>query len=168
MIAEFNGKRPEIAPSAFVSQAAYIVGDVEIGEGASIWPGAVIRGDFGKIIIGKYTCVEDNSVLHGAGDLVIEENVIIGHGAVVHCRKVGNHVLIGSHATLLDGAEIGEFSIIAAGALVNPKVRIPPRSLVTGVPGKIIGEVKERQINRLRKGSEIYRALAQEYKRQGL
>ncbi len=91
MIKSFNGKTPKIAASAFVSEAAYIVGDVEIGENSSVWPGAVIRGDTGRVVIGKYTAIEDNCVVHSGkpseGDIFIGDMVNIGHGAVIHGRK---------------------------------------------------------------------------------
>lgn len=168
MIKSFNGKRPKVAPSAFVSEAAYVVGDVEIGAHSSVWPGAVIRGDFGRIAIGGRTCVEDNCVIHGAGDVSIGNGVIIGHGAVVHCARIGDHVLVGNNATLLDGAEIGDFCIVGAGSLVPPGMKIMDESLALGVPIRIEKPITARQKDRLIKGAEIYDELAQRYKRQGL
>jgi carbonic anhydrase/acetyltransferase-like protein (isoleucine patch superfamily) len=107
MIKSFNGKTPKVAESAFISEAAYVIGDVEIGEYASVWPGAVIRADFGSLRIGKNTAVEDVSIIHvgspsdpGAGT-TIGDNVHIGHGAVINCRSIGNNVLIGMNATIL-------------------------------------------------------------------
>ena len=100
MIKAFDGKTPQIAPTAFVSEAAYIIGDVEIGENSSIWPGAVIRGDFTSIKVGHNSQIEDNCVVHAGSPLVIGDNVHIGHGAVIHCSRIGNNVLIGSKATL--------------------------------------------------------------------
>jgi len=168
MVRDFDGKSPKIAPSAFVSEAAYVVGHVAIGENASIWPGAVIRGDFGKITIGKNTSIEDNCVVHGAVEVVIGNDVIVGHAAVIHCRRIGNHVLIGNHATLLDGAEIGDFCLIAAGSVVTPRSKIPAKSLVVGVPARVIGPVTQEKLTRLEKGSGIYVQLARKYKQQGL
>src|SRR4030042_4874489 len=100
MIRKVNGKSPKIASSAFVSEAAYIVGDVKIGENSNIWPGAVIRADFGKITIGKNTSIEDNCVVHSGADVIIGHNTIMGHGAVVHCHRLGSRVLGGNNATL--------------------------------------------------------------------
>ena len=117
----FNGKTPRIAESAFVSEAAYVVGNVEIGENSSVWPGAVIRGDFGSIKIGNNTTVEDGCVIHAGSpetimkNLTIGDNVHIGHGAVINCQRIGNKVLIGMNATLLHDAEIGSQCIIGAG-----------------------------------------------------
>ncbi len=168
MIRDFNGKTPMVADSAFVSEASYVVGDVEIGEQASVWPGAVIRGDFARISIGCLTIVEDNSVIHAGADLVIGSQVIIGHGAVVHCRRIGNHVLIGSHATILDDVEIDDFCMIGAGALLTPGTRIPSMSYVLGMPGKVKGRLSEDQIARLKEGATTYAQLAKAYKRSGL
>src|SRR4030042_1424608 len=97
MIRAFDGKTPKIADSAFVSEAAYVVGDVEIGENSGVWPGAVIRGDFGSIKIGSNTQVEDNSVIHTGTKMEIGDHVTIGHNVVVHCLKIGNHVLVGNN-----------------------------------------------------------------------
>lgn len=131
MIRSFNGKTPRIAESAFVSEAAYVVGDVVIGDNSSIWPGTVIRGDFGSITIGCNSVVEDNSVIHSGspsapiGNVEIGDRVLIGHGAVLNCRKIGNNVLIGMHATILHDAEIGNFCLIAAHALVGQGMKVP-------------------------------------------
>ena len=168
MIREFNGKSPKVASSAFVSEAAYIVGDVEIGENSSIWPGVVIRADFGKITVGNSTSIEDNCVVHSGTDVIIGNNTIIGHGAVVHCRRVGSNVLVGNNATLLDDAEIGDFCIIGAGSLVSPKTKISQKSVVTGVPARIKGQPSQEQLAHLRLGADIYAKLAQQYKQQGL
>ena len=168
MIRAFNGKSPRIAPSAFVSEAAYIVGDVEIGENSSVWPGAVIRADFGKTTVGKNSSIEDNCVIHGATDVYIGDNTIIGHGAVVHCRKVGNSVLVGNNATLLDDAQVGDLCIIGAGSVVRSGARIPDNSLVVGVPGRIKGHLLPSQVAQLECGSDIYTRLAQKYQQEEL
>ena len=176
MIRSFNGKTPEIHESAFVSEAAYVVGDVEIGENSSVWPGAVIRGDWGKIKIGRNSAVEDNCVIHtgsytaisGVADLVIGDNVILGHGAVLNCRKIGNNVLIGMNCTVLPDVEIGDFCIIAAGCLVSQGMKIPDRSFVAGFPAKIMGEATEQQLKWTQYGPQTYADLAKQYKEQGL
>jgi len=168
MIRSFDGKAPRIAPSAFVSEAAYVVGDVEIGEGSGVWPGAVIRGDFAAIRIGGNTMVEDNTVVHSGGPIEIGDNVIIGHNAVVHCRRIGNNCLIGNNATLLDDAVVGDLCIVAAGAVVGSGKAIPGGSLVVGVPGRVRGQVSAEQRQQLQQGSSIYLALTQRYKAQGL
>lgn len=168
MIREFNGRTPKVADSAFVSEAAYVVGDVEIGEMASVWPGAVIRGDFAKIRIGRLTVVEDNSVIHAGADLEIGSQVIIGHGAVVHGRRIGNHVLIGSHATVLDEVEIDDLCMIGAGTVLTPRTKVPSMSYVLGVPGQIKGHLSDEQRLRLKEGANTYVQLARRYRIAGL
>ena len=175
MIRSFNGKTPKIADSAFVSEAAYVIGDVEIGENSSVWPGAVIRGDLGKIKIGKNCAIEDNCVIHSGAptlppiaDVTIGDNVIFGHGAVSNGRKIGNNVVVSIKATILHDAEIGDNSIIAAGCVVKEKMIIPPRSFVVGVPAEIKGEISEEQYWWSQNSPTIYQELAQRYKEQGL
>jgi carbonic anhydrase/acetyltransferase-like protein (isoleucine patch superfamily) len=175
MIRSFNGKIPKVADSAFISEAAYVMGDVEIGENSSVWPGAVIRGDIGKIKIGKNTAVEDNCVIHSGSptlppvaDVTIGDNVIIGHGAVVNGRRIGNNILIGMNATILHDVEIGDNSIIAAGCVVRERVKIPDNSFVTGVPGEIRRKVTTEQLWWAQNSPAIYQGLAQRCKREGL
>jgi len=174
MIRSFNGKTPRIAESAFVSEAAYVVGDVTIGEDSSIWPGAVIRGDFGSITIGCNSAVEDNCVIHSgspsapSGNVEIGDRVMIGHGAVLNCWKIGNNVLIGMHATVLHDAKIGDFCLIAAHTLVSRGMKIPDRSLVAGVPGRIKGEISKDQSWWVQHAYKEYAALAEQYKKEGL
>jgi len=173
MVKSFNGKTPRIAGSAFISKTAYIIGDVEISENCVVMPGAVIRADLGKITIGDNTVVEDNCVIHsgsldGIVDVVIGDNVIIGHGAVSNCRKIGNNVLIGINSTILHDAEIGDFCIIAAGALVGQGAKVPDKSFVTGIPGKVKKEVSQEQSLWTQLGSIAYIELAKQYKKEGL
>lgn len=168
MIRTFNNKTPGIAPTAFISEAAYIIGDVEIGEDSSVWPGAIIRGDVAPIKIGDKTQIEDNCVVHTGSPMVIGDGVHIGHGAVIHCSKIGNGVLIGNNATILDEAEIGESSLIAAGSVVGEGTKIPPYSFAAGTPAKIKGTIKPEQLARIERGVEIYIRLSREYKQQGL
>lgn len=181
MIRSFNGKTPRIAESAFVSEQAYVVGDVEIGEGSSVWPGAVIRGDFGKITVGSGCQIEDNAVLHTGDTLTIGNGVTIGHCAVVHCSKVGDRVLVGNNATLLDGAEIGDQCIIGANSVVGSGKSIPGNSLVVGAPARVkkqfspedMGELHRRLLERYagQNGEPpppSYPDLAKKYRDQGL
>lgn len=176
MIRGFNGKTPRIAPSAFVSEAAYIVGDVEIGENSSVWPGAVIRGDFGKVKIGKSTAVEDNCVIHsgspssldGLHVITIGDEVHIGHGAVINCRSIGNNVLIGMNATILHDAEIGSYCIIGAGCLVSQGMKIPDRSFAIGIPARVKGGVTSQQSWWIEEAPKSYVNLIKQYKEQEL
>jgi len=174
MIKSFNNKIPEIAKSAFVSEAAYVVGDVKIGKNSSIWPGAVLRGDLGCITIGQNTAVEDNCVIHSGtpstpvGDVVIGSRVIIGHGAVVHSRKIGNNVLVGMNATILHDTKIGNYCLIAAGSLIKPGMQVPDNSFVTGIPGEISGPAPEQLLWWTKEGLRHYSELAAAYKAEGL
>ena len=168
MIRSFNGKTPKIAESAFVSEVAYVVGDVEIGANSGVWPGAVVRSDFASIKIGCNTMVEDNSVVHGGVPMEIGDNVTIGHSVVVHGIKIGNNTLVGNNATVLDNAEIGSFCIIGAGCLVSQGMKIPDNSFVVGVPAEIKEQISpERQLG-LQKGPQVYVELAKQYKKEGL
>ena len=174
MIRSLGGKTPKIAESAFVSEAAYVVGDVEIGEESSVWPGAVIRGDFGKITIGRNTAVEDNCVIHSGtpaapvGDVFIGDRVIIGHGAVLNCRKIGENVLVGMNATILHEAEIGNNCVIGACCLVGQGMKIPDHSFVIGVPGKIKGRPTPEHQWWTMEGYKEYIELVRQYKKEGL
>lgn len=174
MIRSLNGKSPKIAESAFVSEAAYVVGDVEIGEESNVWPGAVIRGDFGKITIGRNTAIEDNCVIHSGtpsarvGDVFIGDRVIIGHGAVLNCKSIGSNVLVGMNATILHDAEIGSHCVIGACCLVGQGVKIPDHSFVVGVPGKIKGKPTPEQLWWTGEGYKEYLKLVRQYKKEGL
>ncbi len=174
MIRGVNGKTPRVAESAFVSESAYVVGDVEIGDGSSVWPGAVIRGDFGRITIGRNTAVEDNCVIHSGSlsspiiDVTIGDNVLIGHGAVLNCRRIGSDVVIGMRATILHDAEIGDFCLIAAGCVVGQGMKVPENSFVAGVPARIKGKLTAQQVRWIQEGPRDYAELARQYREQGL
>ena len=167
MIRSLDGIAPRVDPTAFVSESAYVIGDVEIGEGSSIWPGAVVRAASGTIIIGKHTSVQDNSVIHGEGDVVIGDRVVIGHLVLCQARRVADRVLIGSGAKVNGGVEIGEGSLIASAAVVEENMIIPPLSLVVGVPGQIKGTVAERHTETIRSLCDSYIHKTERYKRQG-
>ena len=168
MIRSFNGKMPRIAETAFISEAAYIVGDVEIGDYSNVWPGAVLRGDFAAIRIGRYVDIEDNSTLHAGTDMEIKDNVIVGHGAMVHSSKVGSGVLIGINATTLHNSEIGDHCIIAAGSVVTEGMVIPADSFVVGVPAKIKSRITDKQKGWMDGHENFYPNLAEQYRKEGL
>ena len=172
MIRSFKGRTPKIAESAFVSEAAYVVGDVVIGENSSVWPGAVIRGDSGCVKIGRNTAVEDNCVIHSGsrpdGNITIGDMVQIGHGAVINCSKIGDNVLIGMNATILHEVEIGNFCLIGAGCLVSEGMKIPDNSFVVGVPGKIKGVISSKQLWWVQEVPKHYAELTRQYKEEGL
>jgi len=165
VIKSLDGKTPHIADSACISQFAYIAGDVEIGENSTVWPGAVIRADFGKIRIGSNTHIEDNCVLHGS--IQIGDNVIIGHGAVVHASVIGNDVLIGMNSTILHKAEIASHVVIGAHTLIQTEMKVPDKSLVVGSPPQIkkLSERSEKWAHRSQDG--IYTNLARKYMENG-
>jgi len=168
MIRTFNGKTPRMAESAFISEAAYVAGDVEIGEYSSVWPGTVIRGDHAKITIGKNTQIEDNCTVHTGTPMAIGDNVQIGHNVVVHCSRIGNTTLIGNHATISEYAEIGNFCVVGAGTLVTPGMKIPDRTCVVGVPARVKGNVTDERIDITKQSVDVYIKLARKYKEQGL
>lgn len=155
MIESFDGEMPRVSESAHVHPLACVRGDVEIGDYCMIWPGAVITADAGTIRIGKCTIIEDNCALHVGtyedwlkterGVLEIGDYVTIGHGAVVHGRKIGNHSMIGMNAVVLQNVEIGDSCVIAAGAVVPVGMRVPARSFVAGVPATVKSELKKEQ-----------------------
>jgi carbonic anhydrase/acetyltransferase-like protein (isoleucine patch superfamily) len=139
-IRPYQGKRPQIAASAYIDPACVIIGDVVIGEDSSVWPCAVIRGDVNHIRIGARTNIQDASVLHVMKDeypLILGDDITIGHGVTLHGCTIESRCLVGMRATILNGAVIGKGSIIAAGALVVERTVVPPGSLVMGSPGKV-------------------------------
>jgi carbonic anhydrase/acetyltransferase-like protein (isoleucine patch superfamily) len=166
MVRSFNGKTPRIAESAFVSEAAYVIGDVEIGENSGVFPGAVIRGDFAGIKIGRNTMVEDGSIIHSGVPVEIGDNCTIGHSVVMHGIKVGNNCLLGNNSTILDKVKIGDRCIIAAGALVSPNIEVPDNSIVMGIPGVIKPVSSDSRQRRSQDGNLTYTELIKLYKKQ--
>lgn len=146
----------------YIMESAEIIGEVTIGEHSSVWSNAVIRADDAAIKIGKNTNIQDMCVIHTdpGRPLEIGDNVTIGHGAMLHCRRIGSYCIIGMGAVLLDSVEIGEYSVIAAGTVVTENKKIPPRSLVMGIPGKIVREIKDEDIERIEHGAQDYLRLA--------
>src|SRR5688572_17472840 len=140
MIRRYKGVMPRLAPSVFVDESAQVIGDVEIGEEASVWMNAVVRGDVHWIRIGRRSNIQDNTVVHvqnGTHPTTIGDEVTIGHAAIVHGCTIGNRVLVGMGAILLNGSIVGEDSIVAAGSLLTEESRFPPRSLLMGSPAKV-------------------------------
>jgi carbonic anhydrase/acetyltransferase-like protein (isoleucine patch superfamily) len=135
----FLRKKPALGKNVFIAKTATVIGDVTLGAHASVWYGAVLRGDINRIVVGHHSNVQDNAVLHLADDFpcVVGNWVTIGHSAVVHACTIGDECLIGIGATVLDGAVIGEQSLVGAGAVVTPGTVIPPGSMVLGAPAKV-------------------------------
>ncbi len=168
MIKSFSGKTPKIHESAFIAENAVMIGDVEIGEGASIWYNCVLRGDVNFIRIGAKTNIQDGTIIHvSRGEdypTIIEEEVTVGHSATIHGCYIEKGSLIGIGAIVLDGARIGANSLIAAGSLVTPNTIIPPRSFVMGTPARVKRNLRDEEIQDLHKFWFNYTKLSEIYK----
>jgi len=165
MLRSFRGISPTVPASAFVDESAQLIGDVRIGERSSVWFNCVLRGDINSISIGDDSNVQDCSVLHVQGDipLVIGSRVTLGHSVTVHACTLEDRTLIGMGAVVLDRAVIGEGSIVAAGALVRMNTIVPPRSLVAGVPARIVRELTEEDLALIDHHWQNYVAYTTEY-----
>ena len=168
MIRSVNGKSPRIHPTAFVSEAAYVVGDVEIGAYSSVWPGTIIRGDHHKITIGAYVDIQDNCVVHTDSDATYGDYVTLGHHVICHAKTISTHVLIGNGAVVNGDAEVGENSIVAAGAVVLERVQFPPSSFIVGAPAEARRPTEERHHKMIRGTAEGYARNGQDFKEAGL
>ncbi len=166
MLKPFNGHTPAVRASCFVAENATLIGHVTLLEEASVWYGAVVRGDADAIVIGRGSNVQDCAVLHTdkGFSLTLGEHVTVGHSAVVHGATVGDNVMIGMHATLLNGCVIGKNSIIGAGALVREGQVIPENSLVVGMPAKVLRQVSEEQKADILWNARHYVELGQKHK----
>lgn len=158
MLIKYKNMEPKVSEYAWVSDSAQVVGNVRIGKNSSIWFGAVLRGDINKVVIGEGSNVQDNATLHVDTEYpcLIGDNVSIGHNAVVHGSEIGDGTLIGMGSIVLDGAKVGKNCLIAAGALVTQGAKIPDGSLVVGIPGKIIKNLTEEQIENNLKNADNY------------
>lgn len=165
MLIEYKGKKPQIAESAYIAYNATVIGDVEIGDNASIWFGTVIRGDNQPIRIGSGTNIQDNCTMHcnRQDSMTIGDNVTVGHNVVLHSCTVGDNCLIGMGAIVMDRAVIGENSIVGAGALVTPGKVFPPNSLIVGSPARVKSEVSAEAVESNRKAAAEYMQRAREY-----
>lgn len=140
---EFKKNLPVIDSDSFIASNAYLIGDVRINKGASIWFNSTLRGDLDKIIIGEYTNIQDGTIIHTDSEspTIVGNYVTVGHGAILHACKINDKVLIGMGAIILDGAEIGEGAIVAAGSVVTPRTKVPPNTLVMGTPARVVKEL---------------------------
>jgi carbonic anhydrase/acetyltransferase-like protein (isoleucine patch superfamily) len=170
MLVEIDGKKPEVAPGAFVAPTAVLIGDVIVESGASVWWGAVLRGDWNRIRIGARSSVQDNCVVHGTvvNGVDVGTDVTVGHSAVLHSCTVKDGGLIGINATVLDSAVIGEGAVVSAGSVVTPRTEVEPGMLVGGVPAQPIKPLSEAAKESFRTGKELYEKLAQKYLSLGL
>ena len=161
----YKGVMPRIGKNVFIAENAFVIGDVELGDHASVWYGAVLRGDFAPIVIGSHTSIQENCVVHTDHGYPsqVGSHVTTGHTAVIHGASVGNHCIIGMGALLLNGATVGDESIVGAGAVLAEGKEFAPRSLILGVPGKVLREVTEQEIERIYSNAETYLGYAREY-----
>ena len=166
MLRPFRSVLPKVHPSAYIDQSAQVIGDVEIGEESSIWMNVVIRGDVNTIRIGDRTNIQDGTVIHvmrGTHPTRIGNDVTVGHAAVIHGCTIHNRVLIGMGAMLLNGADIGEDSIVAAGTLVLEEKKFPPRSLLMGRPALLKRQLSDQEVATIRDYAERYVGYRKDY-----
>jgi len=168
MIRPYNDKLPQFDETVYIEDSAQIIGDVVIGQHSSIWFNAVVRGDVSYIRIGKYTNVQDNSVIHVRKDTfptLIDDYVTIGHSVTLHGCQVRSYNLIGIGAILLDDVLVEENCIIAAGALISPRTKVPPRSLMMGVPAKRVRELSDEEVASIRQSADNYFEYKETYRK---
>ncbi len=169
-ILPFDDRVPSIHPGAWIAPTATIIGDVEIGEGASIWFGCVLRGDVGPIRIGPGSNVQDLTSIHTTGGVsraIVGCNVTVGHACILHGCEIEDRALIGMGSILLDNAVVGSESVVGAGSLVTARTVVPPRSLVMGRPAKVKREVTDEERALGIDGARVYHGLPGRYRRAG-
>lgn len=158
MLINYKGKVPKINESAFIAPNATVIGDVELGENASVWFGTVLRGDIAPIRIGNNSNIQDLSILHETPGmpLIIEDNVTVGHKVTLHSCTIKKKALIGMDSTILDGAVIGENAFIGAGSLITPGTEIPPNSMAFGRPAKVVRQLTDKDFEEMKRINETY------------
>ena len=171
MIQPFGGRAPRVADGVYVHETARVVGDVEIGEGSSLWLYAVVRGDVERVRIGRATNLQDHVTVHVTRDrwpTILGDGVTVAHRVVLHGCTVRDFALVGIGAVVLDGAEIGEEALVGAGALVAPGTKVPPRSLVLGSPAKVVRPLRPEEIEHLHRSADNYVEYARRYRAEGI
>lgn len=158
MIRSFDGMTPQIADSAYVDEAAVVIGDVVVEDNASIWPNTTVRGDNGRIVVGADANVQDNAVLHE--DAVLGPETTVGHSAIVHAATVGEGALVGMNAVVLDDVHVGQEAIIGAGSVVTEGTDVPPATLMVGTPARPKAELEDPET---REAAAHYAELATRY-----
>ncbi len=154
----FLRRQPTLGSGVYIARGAVVLGDVTLGENSSIWYNAVLRGDINRIVVGHHSNVQDNAVLHLADEFpcVVGNWVTIGHSAIVHACTIGDECLIGMGATVLDGAEIGEQSIVGANALVTQYAKFPPGSMILGSPAKLVRTLSAEELVLIKPWAQKY------------
>jgi carbonic anhydrase/acetyltransferase-like protein (isoleucine patch superfamily) len=166
IVREYAGKRPSLGERVYLAETAAVIGDVVLGDDVSIWYNSVVRGDCNFIRIGARSNIQDNCAIHvtvRTHPTVLEEEVTLGHGALVHGARIGKGALIGIRATVLDGAEVGESAFIGAGALVTPRTVVPPRTLWLGAPARQARVLSDAEVEDLRHYHLNYLGYKEEY-----
>lgn len=166
MIYTYNNKKPRVSESVFLAEGVKLIGDIEVGAQSSIWYNVVLRGDLAPIHIGSKTNIQDGSIGHVNTDqpLIIADEVSVGHGAIVHGCTIGKGTLIGMGAIVLNGASLGEYALIGAGSLVTENFQIPPYTLSFGSPAKVVRELTEKDLQRMKLTMESYVLKGVEFK----
>ena len=164
-ILSHHGREPKLGEGVYLADGARLIGEVEIGERSSIWFNSVLRGDINRVAVGHHTNIQDNSVCHVADEhaCVIGNYVTAGHGVILHGCTVGDEVLVGMGAILMNGVTVGEQSIIGAGALLTEGLRVPPGSVVYGAPAKVVSQLGEKERAGIRSWAEKYCRVAAEH-----
>ncbi|MFQ5682450.1 MAG: gamma carbonic anhydrase family protein [Candidatus Binatia bacterium] len=166
MIIEYKGRKPKISPKAFIAPTAVLIGDVTLGDEVSVWFGAVIRSDQNEnpILVGPRTSIQDNCVIHsGESPTILDEDVTVGHGAIMEGCVIRHGAIIGMNVTVLEDTEIGAESLIAAGSVIVPHTKIPPHVLAAGSPAKVKKEISGETLNWIKMGSSTYVDLCRNY-----
>ncbi len=170
MIYEFDGRKPVIGRDSYVGESALVIGDVRIGDNCYIGHGAILRGDYGTIIVGDGTAVEEGVIVHASPDFTcnIGEKVTIGHGAIIHSERIGDLAVIGMGAVLSIMAEVGERAIVAEGAVVKMRQKIPAGVVAAGNPAKVVRDIEDRDEKLWAWGKQLYIDLAKKYLELGM
>jgi len=166
MLIAYRGTMPRLHESVYVAEGAKVIGDVSMAENGTIWFNAVLRGDLAPIIIGRDCNIQDGTIGHVNTNqpLVVEDGVSVGHGAIIHGCRLGRGTLIGMGAIVLNGADIGEYALIGAGTVVTENKTIPPYTLSLGSPARVVRELNDQDLQRMRRTTESYVTKGKEYR----
>ena len=166
IIASYDGKAPRIHQTAFIAPGACLIGDVEIGPGASVWYNCVLRADLNRIVVGARSNVQDGTVIHVEPHLptLVGEDVLVGHMALLHACTVADRAFVGMGSIAMDGAHIGSGAMLAAGALLGPGKAVPPRELWAGRPARLMRAIGDEELDRMGRQTALYCDLARRHR----